>query len=69
MEVRRFSSSPTAAIASMLDIAAPVLLAPMALVSGGALAGALSRAVGLGFIGVGMALDPAKIEAEVELEA
>lgn len=55
-------------LTSMLDIAAPVLLAPMALVSGGALAGAVSRAGGLGFIGGGYC-DPAWLEREFDLAA
>lgn len=41
------------ALTERLGIAAPVLLAPMAIVSGGALAAAVSRAGGLGFIGGG----------------
>ena len=49
-----------------LGISAPVLLAPMAQVSGGALAGAVSRAGGLGFVGGGYC-DPVWIRRQLDL--
>ena len=52
------------ALTERLGIAAPVLLAPMAIVSGGALAAAVSRAGGLGFIGGGYG-DAAWMDEEV----
>ena len=51
-------SKLSTAITRLLDIDHPVLLAPMGGVSGGALAGAVSAAGGLGLIGAGYA-DPA----------
>ncbi len=51
-------SKLSTAITCLLDIDHPVLLAPMGGVSGGALAGAVSAAGGLGLIGAGYA-DPA----------
>ena len=41
------------ALTDLLGIASPVLLAPMGFISGGALAVAVSRAGGLGFLGGG----------------
>ena len=51
------------ALTDLLGIACPVLLAPMAFVSGGALAAAVSRAGGLGFLGGGYG-DRAWLEEE-----
>jgi nitronate monooxygenase len=51
------------ALTDLLGIASPVLLAPMAFVSGGALAAAVSRAGGLGFLGGGYG-DRAWLEEE-----
>ena len=48
----------TTAITRLLNIDHPILLAPMGGVAGGALAGAVSAAGGLGLIGAGYA-DPA----------
>jgi nitronate monooxygenase len=51
------------ALTDLLGISSPVLLAPMAFISGGALAAAVSRAGGLGFIGGGYG-DRAWLEEE-----
>ncbi|TAM78238.1 nitronate monooxygenase [bacterium] len=53
------------ALTTLLEIRHPILLAPMAVASGGALAAAVSDAGGLGFIGVGYA-DERWIEAEFQ---
>ena len=53
---------------TLLGVQHPVLLAPMAGVAGGALAGAVSRAGGFGLIGGGYC-DPEWIGAELELAA
>lgn len=52
-------------LTEMLDIAHPVLLAPMGHVSGGALAAAVSRAGGLGILGGGYC-NPAWLEQEIQ---
>ncbi|MCZ2859039.1 NAD(P)H-dependent flavin oxidoreductase [Blastococcus sp. VKM Ac-2987] len=49
----------TTALTRLLDLAAPVIGAPMAGVAGGELAAAVSRAGGLGMIGVGGPTTPA----------
>ncbi|TAM60643.1 nitronate monooxygenase, partial [bacterium] len=54
------------ALTELLEIRHPLLLAPMAVVSGGALAAAISDAGGLGFIGVGYA-DERWIEAQFQV--
>jgi nitronate monooxygenase len=60
---------PTA-LAKLLGIKHPILLAPMGSVSGGVLAAAVSQAGGLGFIGSGYAESAAIIkEREVTSQA
>jgi nitronate monooxygenase len=49
-----------------MDLAVPVVNAPMGGVAGGALAAAVSRAGGLGMIGVGSAGTVAALEAQIE---
>lgn len=53
-------------LTTLLDIDAPIILAPMAGVAGGALAAAVTRAGGLGLIGGGYG-DPAWVERQWEL--
>lgn len=62
--------SATAAIRTQLTsvidtLTTPVVLGPMANVAGGSLAGRVSKAGGLGFIGAGT-FDAAKLQAEIE---
>jgi nitronate monooxygenase len=58
--------SLSTALTQRLQISAPLILAPMAGVAGGALAAAVSRAGGLGLIGGGYG-DPAWVERQWEL--
>src|SRR5437588_6259899 len=53
-------------LTEQFDIAVPVVLAPMAGVSGGRLAAAVSAAGGLGMVGIGYE-EPAQIAAEAEV--
>lgn len=54
------------ALGEMLDLRYPIVLAPMAMVSGGELASAVSNAGGLGLVGGGYG-DPAWLERELKI--